>query len=132
MKRLAYALLFMIGIYLGLPGTPGTPYQTQALAGARPGDPLLTIFVYHAAQGKVIRMDLEEYVKGVVASEMPASFSSEALKAQAIVARTNAVRKMAILGGTPSRSDADVSSDPKVDQAWDSVDALRERWGAVG
>jgi len=77
-------------------------------------------------------MDLEDYVKGVVASEMPASAGAEALKAQAVVARTNAVRKMRILGGTPSRSDADVSSDHRVDQAWNPLAVLREKWGPVG
>ena len=35
---------------------------------------------------------LEEYVLGVVAAEMPVSFHEEALKAQAIAARTYALR----------------------------------------
>lgn len=38
--------------------------------------------------GEISKLDLEEYLIGVVAAEMPASFSSEALKAQAVVART--------------------------------------------
>ena len=33
-------------------------------------------------------MELEEYLIGVVGSEMPASFANEALKAQAVAART--------------------------------------------
>lgn len=37
-------------------------------------------------------LPLEEYVKGVVAAEMPVSFHSEALKAQALAARTYALR----------------------------------------
>lgn len=37
-------------------------------------------------------LTLEEYVKGVVAAEMPTSFHEEALKAQAIAARTYALR----------------------------------------
>lgn len=44
--------------------------------------------------GKVSNINLEEYVIGVVAGEMPASFSMEALKAQAIAARTYAIYKM--------------------------------------
>lgn len=39
-------------------------------------------------------LKLEEYIVGVVAAEMPASFNIEALKAQAIAARTYAVYKM--------------------------------------
>ncbi|TSI07419.1 stage II sporulation protein D [Lysinibacillus sp. BW-2-10] len=38
--------------------------------------------------GSEVPIDLEEYVIGVVAAEMPANFHSEALKAQAIAART--------------------------------------------
>jgi hypothetical protein len=44
------------------------------------------------ADGEVINMDLEEYLMGVVPCEMPASGPSEALKAQAIAARTFAAR----------------------------------------
>ncbi len=42
--------------------------------------------------GTVCEMPLEEYVLGVVLAEMPASFETEALKAQAVVARTYALR----------------------------------------
>ena len=38
--------------------------------------------------------DLEEYLVGVVLAEMPASFEEEALKAQAVVARTYGVRAL--------------------------------------
>ena len=132
LTRLFYIALFVLGIYVGLIGSAVPPYQVPArAANPRPGDPILVIRVYYVPQGKVLSMDLEEYVKGVVASEMPAGAGVEALKAQAVVARTNAVRKMRILGGTPSRVDADVSSDYKVDQAWNPTEALRDRWGAV-
>ena len=43
---------------------------------------------------KVININLEEYVIGVVAAEMPASFHEEALKAQAVAARTYAYYKI--------------------------------------
>ena len=43
--------------------------------------------------GSVRNMDLEEYVISVVLCEMPASFNLEALKAQAVVARTYALRQ---------------------------------------
>ncbi len=45
-------------------------------------------------QNEVIELPLEEYVKGVLAAEMPASFELEALKAQAIVARTYTMYQM--------------------------------------
>ena len=40
------------------------------------------------SNGQLINMSLDEYLIGVVAAEMPASFNIEALKAQAVVART--------------------------------------------
>ncbi len=43
---------------------------------------------------EISSLKLEEYIIGVVASEMPASFHIEALKAQAISARTYALYKM--------------------------------------
>lgn len=47
--------------------------------------------------GKVYAMDLEDYVCRVVLGEMPAGFEEEALKAQAVAARTYALR---CLGGS--------------------------------
>lgn len=43
-------------------------------------------------ENQVEQMDLEEYIRGVVLAEMPASFEEEALKAQAVAARTYALR----------------------------------------
>lgn len=42
---------------------------------------------------QVVQLDLNEYLTGVVLYEMPASFEFEALKAQAVVARTYALRR---------------------------------------
>ncbi|MEG1003590.1 MAG: stage II sporulation protein D [Clostridium sp.] len=44
--------------------------------------------VYRTATKKVEEMNVEEYIIGVVSSEMPANFEEEALKAQAVAART--------------------------------------------
>ncbi len=44
--------------------------------------------LYHRSEDRVEEIDLEEYVMGVVASEVPANFEEEALKAQAVAART--------------------------------------------
>ncbi len=46
------------------------------------------INVYITSKGKVEEVNIEDYVCGVVASEMPAEFNIEALKAQAIASRT--------------------------------------------
>ncbi|WP_035001107.1 stage II sporulation protein D [Bhargavaea cecembensis] len=48
--------------------------------------------VFLTVEGEPEPVPLEEYVVGVVSGEMPAGFSKEALKAQAIAARTYALR----------------------------------------
>ena len=55
--------------------------------------------------GSVATMDLEEYLVGVVMGEMPESFELEALKAQAVVARTYTLKMRESSGKHP---DADV------------------------
>jgi stage II sporulation protein D len=58
------------------------------------------IKVYISKLDKVVEFDIEEYVRGVVAGEMPAGFEIEALKAQAVAARTYGLAHMAQFGGT--------------------------------
>ncbi|MFR5761308.1 MAG: SpoIID/LytB domain-containing protein [Oscillospiraceae bacterium] len=71
--------------------------------------------------------DFETYLTQVVLSEMPADFATEALKAQAVAARTFARRQMA--GG--KHADADVCSQSACCQACLSADALQERYDAA-
>lgn len=47
-----------------------------------------TVIPVHMDDGSVVCMELEQYLCGVVLGEMPADFEAEALKAQAVVART--------------------------------------------
>jgi len=78
------------------------------------------IIVYNTRNKVVERMDLDEYIVGVVAAEMPASFEIEALKAQAIAARTYALGRA--LGKYGSHIDrhygAHVCTDSTHCQAW--------------
>lgn len=71
---------------------------------------------------EVEQKDLEEYVLGVVAAEMPASFSYEALKAQAIAARTYAVYKM-----KNTKEEYDVIADVS-NQAYITEEQMKEKW----
>lgn len=50
--------------------------------------------VYDEGNNKVVTVELEEYVKGVVSSEMPMAFNEEALIAQGVLARTFVMNKM--------------------------------------
>lgn len=55
-----------------------------------PVNPEYITLLYHES-GKVCRIALDEYVLKCLAKEMPASFEAEALKAQAVAIRTNAL-----------------------------------------
>ncbi len=131
MKRFsACVLLLIIGVLLGL-GTYKPEKLNSHSVPSNLTDPFLKIDVYYTPTEQVLSMDLETYIKGVVASEMPVSADVEALKAQAVAARTVAVRKMRALGGTSSRPDADVTSDYRTDQAYNPESVIKERWGAI-
>ena len=52
------------------------------------------IRLYDVSSGKTLTISLEDYIVGVVCAEMPAEFFDEALKAQAVAARTYAVKKI--------------------------------------
>ena len=71
--------------------------------------------------GSIKSLELEEYVVGVVAAEMPASFNIEALKAQAIAARTYAVKKTS-QGKTIVNSTAD--------QVYKTTEQMKSTWGS--
>ena len=72
---------------------------------------------------KISNMDLEEYVVGVVACEMPASFDIEALKAMAVSARSFALYKVT------TNSNYKLSTTTK-DQCYISVDKMKSKWGS--
>lgn len=77
--------------------------------------------------GTLVKMNLEDYVFDVVAAEMPASFAPEALKAQAIAARTYVIRKI-LSGGCSSMKGADVCSKSNHCQAFSTEEQRRSRW----
>jgi len=60
--------------------------------------------VFMTKENTIKELDLEEYVTGVVAAEMPAAFAVEALKAQAVAARTYALAHVTQDGGTPCKN----------------------------
>lgn len=85
------------------------------------------------AAGKTVEMPLEEYLTGVLAAEMPAEFDDEALKAQALAARTYAVKRMTAFGAVPNprHPDAEVCNNPAHCQAWISPAQMKSRWGKL-
>lgn len=73
--------------------------------------------------GQALDISLEDYLFGVVAAEMPASFEPEALKAQAVAARTYAMYRIG-----SNAHDGAVCTDHNCCQAWLSSEELAERW----
>lgn len=69
-------------------------------------------------------LPLSEYLTGVVLSEMPPDFAPEALKAQAVAARTFAQKRRQ----AAKHDGADVCADSACCQAWNSEAALREKF----
>ena len=74
--------------------------------------------------GSIKKVFLEEYVTGVVAGEMPASFELEALKAQSVASRTYVLKK--ILNN--NNSDYDVV-DTVINQVYLDEEELNKKWG---
>ena len=68
------------------------------------------------ADGAICEMPLETYILGVVLGEMPASFETEALKAQAVVARTYTLREK-------RHENADICTDHTCCQAYCSPES---------
>lgn len=83
--------------------------------------------VYNHNTRKIATLDLEEYVKGVISGEMPASFEMEALKAQAVAARSYAISRKRTFGeeGHPGHPGAELCDDVHC-QVWLSKEKLEE------
>jgi len=88
------------------------------------------VAMYDHTTKKLVRLALEDYVVGAVAAEMPASFELEALKAQAVAARTLAMKKMRAFGGRgcDKHPQADVCSMFNHCQAWISEQQMKNNW----
>lgn len=66
------------------------------------GEPKIKVYI--TKEDKVEEMLLEEYIRGVVSAEMPVEFAPEALKSQAVAARTFALAHMEEFGGKKYKS----------------------------
>ncbi len=81
----------------------------------------------HLENNDIHTLPLEEYLIGVVAAEMPAVFESEALKAQAVAARTYALKRK---NDSTSEDTFDVDTTEKT-QAWISTQEMIKKWGVI-
>ena len=92
----------------------------------------LYISLYNHWNKRLETLTLEDYLIGVVAGEMPASYGMEALKAQAVAARTLAVYQMPAYGGKgcSQHENADVCSSFAHCQEWITQNQMRKNWGS--
>ncbi|GGG84223.1 stage II sporulation protein D [Paenibacillus radicis (ex Gao et al. 2016)] len=92
----------------------------------------IIVSVYLTKEKRIERVPLEVYVRGVVAAEMPMDFELEALKAQAIAARTYIVRRLALhdSSGMPQGNEAKGAkvTDTVDHQVYVPLAELTKRW----
>ncbi|MBP1965765.1 stage II sporulation protein D [Paenibacillus aceris] len=89
----------------------------------------LMIPVYLTKKSVVETVPLEQYVKGVLAAEMPVEFELEALKAQAMAARTYVVRRVLEKDYSNMPVDDALVTDTTAHQAYLTDQELKEKWG---
>lgn len=127
MRRLTIGFLLLAAVALFI-----TPHFLGEQASVRFGIGASTVRLYLHQKDKIKKIPLEEYLIGVVGAEMPAEFPVEALKAQAVAARTYAVKRMGTGGvANPLHPGADLCDDHCHGQAWLSREELKERWGTL-
>ncbi len=100
---------------------------------ANKDDPVISVF--RVEEQRIIEVPLEKYIRGVVAAEMPADFQLEALKAQALAARTYIANRLLTDQGTDmEKIDAAAKgshvSDSVQHQVYESDEQLKKKWGS--
>ncbi len=114
-------------------GGASLPEPQEEEEGAERENAGLTLRVFEADKDRVVEMDLEEYLMGVVMAEMPVEFALEALKAQAVAARTFTLQRSRRLGGEGCRKApeaADICTDSTHCQDWIDPELGAGRWPA--
>jgi len=84
------------------------------------------IKLLNTSTNQVQEVYLDEYLKGVIAAEMPANYEQEALNAQACVARTYILYKMN--NSQKAHEGADICDDSTHCQAWISKEDRYAKW----
>lgn len=85
-----------------------------------------TIKLLHTKTGEIEDVDIDEYLYGVVSAEMPVDFEMEALKAQAVVARTYTIYKC--MQNEGKHGEAHICDSSTCCQAWISKEDRLNRW----
>ncbi len=91
-------------------------------------DPGVTVSLNY--NGEIKNIPLDEYLTGVVAAEMPALFPEEALKAQAVAARTYTMKKIASPPAV-EHNGAAVCNNPSHCKAYEPISAFASNWNTA-
>lgn len=120
--------LFLLAMSLFL----GIGILTRYFFPRAPASSELSLTVYLHKDNSACVMPLETYVLYATAAEMPANYAPEALKCQAVAARTRAATQCRLFSGSGCKRhpDCDICTDSTCCQAYLNDDALRERWGS--
>ncbi|WP_144552128.1 stage II sporulation protein D [Bacillus sp. X1(2014)] len=92
-------------------------------------DPAVDVAVFRTAKSTIESVQLEDYLVGVVAAEMPVDFKEEALKAQALTARTYIVNRLINKDTLGVPKGAQVT-DTVIHQVYMNDAEQRRDWGA--
>lgn len=90
--------------------------------------PIKKVKIYNYAESCVQTLDITEYLIGVLAAEMPASYRIEALKAQAVAARTYLASKQTAKGCARYEK-CDICTYSGHCQGYMSKEKRKKRWG---
>ena len=112
---LAFLLFGAILFISGCPGKEGTLFKNMVTHFGKP--PGISVFMKDTKEKK--KMDIDEYITGVVAGEMKPGWPLNAYAAQAILARTFTMEFLA-RGGTRQLHGTDISTDEKEAQAYNT------------
>ena len=103
------------------------PNEKEIVDRGRLEQSAVEVSVYRTGSKQIQRLPLEKYIAGVVAAEMPADFELEALKAQALTARTYIMNHLLTgkVEGLPSGAQV---TDTIEHQVYKSDEELQELW----
>lgn len=132
MKKLIFYFAFVIILIFTMPIIFTNQFKTEEVSTKKTIDEekfdygeYTNIKLLHTDTGQVEEINLDEYLYGVVSSEMPATFDLEALKAQAVVARTYTIYQ---IRNGKKHENADVCDSSFCCQAWISKENRFARW----
>ena len=124
MKRVLFIYFICIIVLLFLPAL--LVKEKKVIATNHLDSKQRNIRLFCTESNEIIELDLEEYIMGVLIGEMPVSYDIEALKAQAVVARTYTLNK--ILNSQSAHDNADMCDDISHCQAYKTREYALECW----